>query len=62
MNKHRKNKYKRAFRVACELLNGNIVYGVDAETIFQEMMEKDGFCCDKSYEKYILQNLERLSK
>lgn len=62
MNKHRKNKYKRAFQVACELLNGNVVYGVDSDTIFQEVMEKDGFCCNKSYEKYILRNLERLSK
>ena len=66
MNKHRKNKYKRAFQVACALLNGDNIYGVECsdfnDIIYQDAMEKDGFCCSKSYEKYILRNLERLSK
>ena len=34
--------YKRAFKIACELLNGACLYGVDADSIFEAMMKKDG--------------------
>jgi len=54
-------KYKRAFQIACELLNGSILYGYDTDRIFEEMMEKDGFVCNSSYEEFILNNLNRLS-
>lgn len=59
MTKYR--KYKKAFQIACELLNGSILYGYDADRIFEEIMEKDGIVGPWSYEKFILNNLPRLS-
>jgi len=59
MTKYR--KYKKAFRIACELLNGSILYGYDTERIFEEIMKKDEIVASWSYEKFILNNLARLS-
>lgn len=59
MTKYR--KYKKAFKIACELLNGSILYGYDTDRIFEEMMEKDGYVAPWSYEEFILTNLDRLS-
>ena len=59
MTKYR--KYKKAFRIACELLNGSILYGYDMDRIFEKIMEKDGYVAPWSYEKFILTNLDRLS-
>lgn len=59
MTEHR--KYKKAFKIACELLNGGILYGYDSDRIFSEMMQKDGVVSSDSYEKFILNNLDRLS-
>ena len=59
MTKYR--KYKKAFRIACELLNGSTLYGYDTDRIFEEMMEKDGVVDPCSYEDFILNNLARLS-
>lgn len=53
-------QYKRAFKVACELLNGDHLFGYDKDTIFDEMMKKDGVVCGSSYEEFILNNLDRL--
>lgn len=55
-----RRKYKKAFRIACELLNGGILYGYDSDRIFSEMMEKDGVVSSDSYEEFILTNLDRL--
>ncbi len=52
--------YKRAFKIACELLNGNILYGMDSEKIFETMMDKDGIADNKSYEEYILSHMDEL--
>lgn len=57
----RYRKYKKAFKIACELLNGSILYGYDTDRIFEEMMEKDGVVSPCSYEEFILNNLARLS-
>lgn len=62
MNKRRKLKYKTAFKVACELLNGDMLCGIDKHTIFDEAMEKDGVVSSLSYEGYILRNLDRLRR
>ena len=59
MTKYR--KYKKAFRIACELLNGSILYGYDTDRIFEEIMKKDGIVGPWSYEEFILSNLARLS-
>ena len=52
--------YRRAFKIACELLNGSVLYGVDADKIFEIMMEKDGIVDNYSYEEYILNHLQEL--
>lgn len=56
-----KRRYKKAFQIACELLNGCIIYGIDAELIFSKMIEQDGIFSNISYEKFILNNLDRFS-
>lgn len=57
----RYKKYKRAFKIACELLNGSYLYGYDADRIFEEMMKKDGVVSSFSYEDFILEHLDILS-
>lgn len=59
MTKYR--KYKKAFKIACELLNGSMLYGYHADRIFEEVMKKDGYVGPWSYEEFILTNLDRLS-
>jgi hypothetical protein len=58
MSKYR--RYKAAFRVACELLNGDYLYGYDTDTIFAEIMAKEGLVASDLYEKFILDNLDAL--
>ena len=53
--------YKKAFSVACELLIGASLFGVTEETMFAEIMERDGIVSSLGYEKYILDNLARLT-
>ena len=53
--------YKRAFEIACELLNGAMIYGVDAEGIYAYVLETDGCVCASDYEDFILNNLDRFS-
>jgi hypothetical protein len=53
--------YKRAFSVACELLIGASLFGTTEETMFAEIMDKEGIVSSHSYEKYILDNLARLT-
>ena len=59
MTKHR--KYKKAFRIACDLLNGSVLYGYDTDRIFEEIMKKNGVVSSFSYEDFILEHLDRLS-
>jgi len=54
------DEYKKAFEVACELLNGDILYGHDADSIYSEIMEKEGVVSSTSYEEYILSHLDEL--
>lgn len=54
-------KYKRALFVACDLLNGSYIYGVDTDKIFKYCMEKDGFVTVSSYHDFILKNINRFS-
>ena len=52
--------YKKAFEIACELLNDHWLFGWDREKIFEKMMEKDGVVTSRSYERFILDNLAYL--
>lgn len=54
-------KYKKAFKVACELLNGNWLYGYDADAIFDTVMKRDGCVSSLSYEEFILEHLDVLT-
>lgn len=56
----RKN-YKRALRIACELLNGAMIYGVDAGAIFAYVLETYGCVGASDYEEFILNNIDRFS-
>ncbi len=56
-----KRKYKRAFRIACELLNCGSIYGVDYDMLFEKLMESNGIVSYWSYEEFILNNLDRFS-
>ena len=56
-----RKKYKRAFVIACELLNGNTIYGVDAYRIFAYGLKTDGSVCASDYEEFILNNIDRFS-
>ncbi len=53
--------YKKAFSVACELLIGANLFGITEETMFREIMDKDGIVSSLGYERYILDNLSRLT-
>ena len=52
--------YRRAFKIACELLNWDVLYGVSADDIYELMMKKDGVVSSSSYEEYILNHLQDL--
>lgn len=54
--------YRRAFKIACDLLNGCVLYGVDADRIFEIMMDRDGVVASNSYEEYILNHLQELDQ
>jgi len=53
--------YEDAFTIACELLNGATIGGVNKDSIFEHMMDKDGIVTTESYEKFILENLDKLT-
>ncbi len=59
MTKYR--KYKRAFRIACDLMNGARIYGIDLDVLFEKIMEKDGVVSSHSYEEFIINNIDRFS-
>ena len=53
--------YKRAFYVACDLLNGSIIYGIDADRLFKILMNKEGVVSTNIYFEFIRDNLDRFS-
>ncbi len=54
-------KYKRAFRIACELLNGSVIYGIDNDSLFGHLLDTEGVVSFVEYEEFILNNLDRFS-
>jgi len=54
--------YHRAFKIACDLLSGGILFGVDTDKIFELMMQKDGIVSNSSYEEYILTHMQELDQ
>ena len=54
-----KAQYKRAFEIACDLLNGSILYGIDDDRLFELIMQEYGMVCTFDYQKFILKHLDR---
>lgn len=57
----RADKLDRALDIACELLHGDIIYGIDKDAIFEYMLAKDGCVSFASYRRFIVENLDRFS-
>lgn len=53
-------KYKLAFRVACELLNGDVLHGISIDNLHEEVVKRGKGCSCFDIEEYILENLEFL--
>lgn len=56
-----KAQYKRAFEIACDLLNGSILYGIDSDNIFGLIMKEYGIVSTLDYQKFILEHLDRFN-
>ena len=56
-----KAQYKRAFEIACDLLIGGSLYGIDADRLFTLIMQEQGIVSSLDYQKFILKNLDRFS-
>jgi len=54
-------EYERAFEIACDLLNGSNLYGIDADNLFALIMQKYGIVSTLEYQKFILEHLDRFS-
>ena len=54
-------RYKRAFRIACDLLNGSVIYGIDNDSLFDYLLDTEGVVSFATYEEFILNNLDRFS-
>lgn len=55
------DNYKKAFEVACELLNDCCLFGWDRDKIFEQMMADDGVVSSFSWERFILAHIDELS-
>lgn len=56
-----KAQYKRAFEIACDLLIGSSLYGIDADNIFGLIMQEYGIVSTFEYQEFILEHLDRFS-
>ena len=56
-----KPDYEKAFSVACELLSGDVLYGIDDDKLFDIVMKENGVVSSASIKKWILNNLDRFS-
>jgi len=60
-NREMRIKFNIAFRVACELLAGNVVYGIDAEFLHNYLLENNDVISYITYYNFIMDNLDRFS-
>lgn len=54
-------KLEKALKVACELLNGGVIYGIDADTLWSKVMESEGYVSSWNIKDFILANIDRFS-
>jgi len=60
INKRHK-KLEKALETTCELLNGGMIYGIDAETLWNKVMELEGYVSSWNIKDFILTNIDRFS-
>ena len=60
INKRNKN-LEKALEIACELLNGSIIYGIDADTLRSKIMESEGYVTSWNIKDFIIANIDRFS-
>ncbi len=60
LNKRNK-KLEKALEIACELLNGGVIYGIDADTLWSKVMESEGYVSSWNIKDFILDNIDRFS-
>jgi hypothetical protein len=54
-----KAQYKRAFEIACDLLIGSRLYGIDKDRLFELIMQEYDIVSTFEYRKFILKHLDR---
>jgi hypothetical protein len=57
----RKKKLEKALEVACELLNGGVLFGIDSDTLWSKVMESEGYVSSGNIKEFILKNIDRFS-
>lgn len=60
INKRHK-KLEKALETTCELMNGSILYGIDEETLWNKIMELEGYVSPWNLKEFILKNIDRFS-
>ncbi len=60
INKKHK-KLEKALETTCELMSGSIIYGIDTDTLWNKIMEIDGYVSPWNLKEFILNNLDRFS-
>jgi hypothetical protein len=57
----RERRLEKALETTCELMNGSILYGIDADTLWNKIMELEGYVSPWNLKEFILNNLDRFS-
>lgn len=57
----RNKKLEKALETTCELLNGGMIYGIDEETLWNKIMELEGYVSSGIIKEFILTNIDRFS-
>lgn len=61
VEKYTKAQFRRAFEIACDLLCGAYLYGIDTDKLFSLVMDKYEVVSMLEYQEFILENLDRFS-
>ena len=50
-----------ALLVACDLMNGAVLYGIDYDKLFDIVLDKDDIVCNFTLAEWIEENIDRFS-
>ena len=56
-----KSAKNEAAVIACDLMLGAVIYGIDSDRLFEIVMEKDGLVCADNMAEWIEKNIDRFS-